>query len=115
MILLSILADNNKCPESGYNLIQSKIAIGSGGGIGKGFLNGTQTRFDFVPEQSTDFIFCTIGEEWGFLGSFVFILLFIDGIPVFVISVECGAQEKKEMEAIKPMLMNFIKLIFEII
>tara|TARA_B100000674_G_scaffold164259_1_gene131700 strand:- start:2827 stop:4089 length:1263 start_codon:yes stop_codon:yes gene_type:complete len=62
---------------AGYNLIQSKIAIGSGGGVGKGFLNGTQTRFDFVPEQSTDFIFCTIGEEWGFLGSLAFILLFI--------------------------------------
>ena len=62
---------------AGYNLIQSKIAIGSGGGFGKGFLNGTQTRFDFVPEQSTDFIFCTIGEEWGFLGSLAFILLFL--------------------------------------
>jgi len=62
---------------AGYNLIQSKIAIGSGGFNGKGFLNGTQTRFDFVPEQSTDFIFCTIGEEWGFLGSFFFTLLFV--------------------------------------
>jgi len=62
---------------AGYNLIQSKIAIGSGGFLGKGFLNGTQTRFDFVPEQSTDFIFCTIGEEWGFLGSFLFIIIFI--------------------------------------
>tara|TARA_Y100000746_G_scaffold221619_1_gene221295 strand:- start:954 stop:2216 length:1263 start_codon:yes stop_codon:yes gene_type:complete len=62
---------------AGYNLIQSKIAIGSGGGLGKGFLSGTQTRFDFVPEQSTDFIFCTIGEEWGFLGSILFIILFI--------------------------------------
>ncbi|MBT5090662.1 MAG: rod shape-determining protein RodA [Flavobacteriales bacterium] len=62
---------------AGYNLIQSKIAIGSGGLSGKGFLNGTQTRFDFVPEQSTDFIFCTIGEEWGFLGSFFFISLFL--------------------------------------
>jgi len=61
---------------AGYNLIQSKIAIGSGGFSGKGFLNGTQTRFDFVPEQSTDFIFCTIGEEWGFLGSLFFIILF---------------------------------------
>ena len=61
---------------AGYNLIQSKIAIGSGGFNGKGFLNGTQTRFDFVPEQSTDFIFCTIGEEWGFLGSFLFLVLF---------------------------------------
>ena len=61
---------------AGYNLIQSKIAIGSGGFFGKGFLNGTQTRFDFVPEQSTDFIFCTIGEEWGFFGSLVFVLTF---------------------------------------
>ena len=62
---------------AGYNLIQSKIAIGSGGLSGKGFLNGTQTRFDFVPEQSTDFIFCTIGEEWGLIGSVFFIILFI--------------------------------------
>ena len=62
---------------AGYNLIQSKIAIGSGGIIGKGFLNGTQTRFDFVPEQSTDFIFCTIGEEWGFFGSIFFIITFV--------------------------------------
>ena len=62
---------------AGYNLIQSKIAIGSGGFSGKGFLNGTQTRFDFVPEQSTDFIFCTIGEEWGFVGSFLFIMTFM--------------------------------------
>ena len=61
---------------AGYNLIQSKIAIGSGGFFGKGFLNGTQTRFDFVPEQSTDFIFCTVGEEWGFLGSLFFLLVF---------------------------------------
>ena len=55
----------------GYNLHQSKIAIGSGGFLGKGFLGGTQTKFNFVPEQSTDFIFCTIGEEWGFIGSII--------------------------------------------
>ena len=61
----------------GYNVIQSKIAIGSGGITGKGFLNGTQTRFDFVPEQSTDFIFCTIGEEWGFSGALIFISLYL--------------------------------------
>jgi len=61
---------------AGYNVHQSKIAIGSGGFTGKGYLKGTQTKFDFVPEQSTDFIFCTIGEEWGFLGSFVVIVLF---------------------------------------
>lgn len=60
----------------GWNVTQSKIAIGSGGFSGKGFLKGTQTKFDFVPEQSTDFIFCTIGEEHGWLGSFVTVALF---------------------------------------
>ncbi|MEA3447075.1 MAG: rod shape-determining protein RodA [Bacteroidota bacterium] len=61
----------------GYNVNQSKIAIGSGGFSGKGFLNGTQTKFDFVPEQSTDFIFCTVGEEFGFLGSAFVVILFV--------------------------------------
>lgn len=61
---------------TGYNVNQSLIAIGSGGFSGKGFLNGTQTKFNFVPEQSTDFIFCTVGEEWGFLGSLVVVGLF---------------------------------------
>lgn len=62
---------------AGYNVNQSLIAIGSGGFSGKGYLEGTQTKFDFVPEQSTDFIFCTIGEEWGFVGSFFVIALFM--------------------------------------
>ena len=61
----------------GYNVNQSMIAIGSGGFAGKGYLNGTQTTYGFVPEQSTDFIFCTIGEEWGFLGSAAVILLYV--------------------------------------
>ena len=61
----------------GWNVTQSKIAIGSGGLVGKGFLQGTQTKFDFVPEQSTDFIFCTVGEEWGWLGALVTIGLFL--------------------------------------
>ena len=61
----------------GYNVNQSMIAIGSGGLTGKGFLHGTQTTYGFVPEQSTDFIFCTIGEEWGFVGSSAVILLYI--------------------------------------
>ena len=61
----------------GYNVNQAKIAIGSGGFAGKGYLNGTQTAYGFVPEQSTDFIFCTIGEEWGFLGSASLILLYV--------------------------------------
>jgi len=61
----------------GYNLIQSKIAIGSGGFSGKGFLEGTQTKGSFVPEQHTDFIFTTVGEEWGFLGSFLVVVLYV--------------------------------------
>ena len=61
----------------GYNVHQSKIAIGSGGLTGKGFLQGTQTKYDFVPEQHTDFIFCTVGEEGGFLGTSIVVLLYI--------------------------------------
>ena len=61
----------------GYNVLQSKIAIGSGGFLGKGYLNGTQTTYGFVPEQSTDFIFCTVGEEWGFFGCSIVILLYV--------------------------------------
>ena len=61
----------------GYNVRQSMIAIGSGGLTGKGFLQGTQTTYGFVPEQSTDFIFCTVGEEWGFLGCLAVILLYV--------------------------------------
>ena len=61
----------------GWNITQSKIAIGSGRFYGKGFLEGTQTKFDFVPEQSTDFIFCTIGEEHGWMGSLILISLFL--------------------------------------
>ena len=63
--------------KTGYNVNQAKIAIGSGGLIGKGYLEGTQTKYDFVPEQDTDFIFCTVGEEWGFIGSVVVIGTFI--------------------------------------
>jgi rod shape determining protein RodA len=61
----------------GWNVIQSKIAIGSGGLLGKGYLEGTQTKFDFVPEQSTDFIFCTLGEERGWVGTTAVIVLFV--------------------------------------
>ncbi|HLL95234.1 MAG TPA: rod shape-determining protein RodA, partial [Spirosoma sp.] len=72
----------------GWNVTQAKIAIGSGRLQGKGFLEGTQTKFDFVPEQSTDFIFCTIGEEHGFIGSLVVIALFIGLITRLVILAE---------------------------
>ncbi len=73
-ILLGITKDLR---GAGYNVNQSKIAIGSGGLHGKGYLQGTQTKFNFVPEQSTDFIFCTVGEEWGFVGSAVTVILYL--------------------------------------
>ena len=73
-VLLGIESDPR---GAGYNVNQSKIAIGSGGLIGKGFLQGTQTKYNFVPEQSTDFIFCTVGEEWGFAGSTIVVGLFV--------------------------------------
>jgi rod shape determining protein RodA len=69
-ILLGLKSDPH---GTGYNVNQSIISIGSGGFLGKGFLKGTQTKFKFVPKQSSDFIFCTVGEEWGFLGSLVVI------------------------------------------
>ena len=62
---------------AGYNVNQSKIAIGSGGVTGKGFLNGTQTKLKYVPEQHTDFIFCTIGEEEGFIGTTTVLVLYL--------------------------------------
>jgi len=71
-----LLGLENDPSGAGYNTLQSLIAIGSGGWTGKGFLNGTQTKLDFVPAQSTDYIFCTVGEEWGFLGTFLLMLSF---------------------------------------
>lgn len=73
-VLLHIKED---IKDVGYNVYQSKIAIGSGGFLGKGFLKGTQTKYDFVPEQHTDFIFCTVGEEGGFLGASAVVLLYV--------------------------------------
>ncbi|MFI3262254.1 MAG: rod shape-determining protein RodA [Rikenellaceae bacterium] len=75
--ILDLLGLESDVKGWGYNVNQSKIAIGSGGFSGKGFLQGTQTKYDFVPEQSTDFIFCTISEEWGFLGSSLVVILFV--------------------------------------
>jgi len=75
---INVLIRKTSDPKgAGYNVNQSLIAIGSGGILGKGYLHGTQTKYNFVPEQSTDFIFCTVGEEWGFLGSFVLIAIYI--------------------------------------
>jgi rod shape determining protein RodA len=74
---------------AGYNVNQSLIAIGSGGMWGKGFLQGTQTKYNFVPEQSTDFIFCTVGEEWGFFkGSLIVVGLFIALLVRIIIVAE---------------------------
>jgi len=84
-ILLGLKSDPK---GKGYNVNQSMIAIGSGGFLGKGFLQGTQTKYNFVPEQSTDFIFCTIGEEWGFIGTFVVIGLFVFLLLRIVIMAE---------------------------
>ena len=72
-----LLGKTEDLQGSGYNVNQSKIAIGSGGFFGKGFLRGTLTKADFVPEQETDFIFCTVGEEWGFLGSSILVALYV--------------------------------------
>jgi rod shape determining protein RodA len=86
---IMVLIDPNVDPlGKGWNVTQAKIAIGSGRLQGKGFLEGTQTKFDFVPEQSTDFIFCTIGEEHGFIGSVVVLVLFIGLLTRLVILAE---------------------------
>ncbi len=73
-LILGLTSDNR---GAGYNVIQSKIAIGAGQLTGRGYLEGTQTKFGYVPAQSTDFIFSTIGEEWGFIGCFVVIGLYV--------------------------------------
>ena len=72
-----LLGKSEDMQGSGYNVNQSKIAIGSGGFLGKGFLGGTLTKARFVPERQTDFIFCTVGEEWGWVGSSLLVALYI--------------------------------------
>ena len=76
----------------GYNVRQSMIAIGSGGLFGKGYLQGTQTTYGFVPEQSTDFIFCTVGEEWGFVGCLAVILLYV----LLIVRIARDAERSRE-------------------
>lgn len=86
---IKVLVNPNADPlGAGWNVTQSKIAIGSGGLYGKGFLKGTQTKFDFVPEQSTDFIYCTIGEEHGFIGSAIVVILFVIFLSRIVLIAE---------------------------
>ena len=88
MVTLGITEDIQK---AGYNVNQSKIAIGSGGLTGKGFLNGTQTKLKYVPEQHTDFIFCTIGEEEGFIGTVGVLTLFL----IFILRIIALAERQK--------------------
>lgn len=83
--------DNKKQNAAQYNVSQSKIAIASGGFWGKGYLNGTQTQFDWVPEQRTDFIFCTIGEQFGFFGSTILLLLYV----VFLLRIGFIAERQR--------------------
>lgn len=74
---IEVMLGKENDPKATYNTRQSMIAIGSGGFWGKGYLKGTQTRYDFVPEQSTDFIFCTVGEDFGFFGSVIFLAIYV--------------------------------------
>lgn len=90
--ILDLLGLENDPKGWSYNVNQSKIAIGSGGFFGKGFLEGTQTKFSFVPEQSTDFIFCTVGEEWGFLGTCFVVVLF--GLLIYRL-MKMGERQKE--------------------
>ncbi len=83
-----LLGNNTDLKGAGYNVNQSLIAIGSGRFWGKGFLQGTQTKYNFVPEQSTDFIFCTVGEEHGFIGSVIVIALFLALIIRIILNAE---------------------------
>ena len=95
--VMSLINPNADPLGVGWNVTQSKIAIGSGGLTGKGYLEGTQTKFDFVPEQTTDFIFCTIGEEQGWLGSIVLIALFT---TLFVRLIMLAERQKSDFARI---------------
>ena len=86
---INVLIGKTSDPKgAGYNVNQSLIAIGSGRILGKGYLNGTQTKYNFVPEQSTDFIFCTVGEEWGFLGILVLVAIYVGLFARIIIIAE---------------------------
>lgn len=85
---IEVMLGKENDPKATYNTRQSMIAIGSGGFFGKGYLKGTQTRYDFVPEQSTDFIFCTVGEDFGFLGTLIFVALYVSLLLRIIIVAE---------------------------
>ena len=95
-IRIEVLLGMKDDPQgAGYNVTQSLIAIGSGGLTGKGFLNGTQTKMNFVPEQATDFIFCTVGEEWGFIGSSLLLIVYM----VFILRLIYISERQREQFA----------------
>ena len=93
-IRIEVLLGMKDDPQgAGYNVAQSKLAIGSGGFWGKGFKQGTHTKMNFVPEQATDFIFCTVGEEWGFFGSSVLLIVYL----TLIIRLVVIAERQKDM------------------
>lgn len=104
--ILDVLGLEQDLSKWGYNVNQSKIAIGSGGFAGKGYMEGTQTRFDFVPEQSTDFIFCTVGEEWGFLGSALVVSL------LFALVLRLVRMAERQHEVFKRVYIYSVAAIF---
>lgn len=106
MRILDVLGLERDITAGGYQTNQSKIAIGSGGMFGKGYLEGTQTRFSFVPEQSTDYIFCTVGEEWGFVGSLVVLGLF------FLLIVRLMRMAERQYEAFNRIYIYSVAAIF---
>jgi len=99
---------------AGYNINQSKIAIGSGGISGKGFLEGTQTKGNFVPEQHTDYIFSTIGEEWGFLGSSFLIIIYLALIIRIIISAEKQAKKFRRFFSYSVASLIFVHFLINI-
>jgi rod shape determining protein RodA len=104
--ILDTLGLERDVKNIGYQTNQSKIAIGSGGWLGKGYMQGTQTRFSFVPEQSTDYIFCTVGEEWGFLGSVLVVGLF------FMLVVRLMRMAERQGEAFNRVYIYSVAAIF---
>lgn len=104
--ILDTLGLERDVANVGYQTNQSKIAIGSGGWFGKGYMQGTQTRFSFVPEQSTDYIFCTVGEEWGFVGSVLVVGLF------FLLVVRLMRMAERQGEAFNRVYIYSVASIF---
>ncbi len=104
--ILDTLGLERDVTNVGYQTNQSKIAIGSGGWLGKGYMQGTQTRFSFVPEQSTDYIFCTVGEEWGFLGSVLVVGLF------FMLVLRLMRMAERQSEAFNRIYIYSVASIF---